>query len=240
MKRILFLIVASIAIVSCSEDENNNSVNSELPKLKKTIKVYPNNLISTTEYFYSGGNLSEVVTHMSNSDNNYKYEYIYDEGVVTIEKKYINNQYISGSDRTFNYDNDKLSYTLVNEDGILTKNEYTYDNSGRLSIKKQYDNGNLSETSNYVLYENGNVNKVIKDEGEYILTYTYDDNKNPVFYSYSGVYFPEISKNNTLTRVSNDGFDNLSYTYEYNESGLPIKCTEVSNTSTSVTTYEYY
>lgn len=161
--------------------------------------------------------------------------------------------YSQNHNEYFYWENGKITRSEEFEDGTKTSfKEYDYDTAGNVAGVAKYDlqdNGSykLNLIFIYLYWEDGNIYKQLtyipareNDEESLISTQTYEDyldkpNLFPVM-----EIIPTISTQKNLPgsyRLEEDGSDLFySFSYEYNEEGLPVKRT----TSSEVTFYEYY
>jgi hypothetical protein len=130
-----------------------------------------------------------------------------------------------------------IEYWLINENGLLkrwNKRTFEYDNQYiTKTITENFDDSNHYYT--LFLHKNQNVIavKVIDFRSQEVVeetTYEYDNNPNPFLNKFPEYYGLPISssKNNvvfqkTSYKNSNKTDTELSFHYDYNKSGLPIK-----------------
>lgn len=156
------------------------------------------------------------------------------------------------SDFTYTDTTTHRSWLAVYTDGQLqvdtgepnARETYRYDDQGRVVYLLQEGiirfGSETSQSFEYV-YENGNVVKVITRDGfnqiEFTTHYEYDDKINP-YYKKSTILGPVVngSKNNVISSRINDNTPQRKE-YTYNDQGLPLTQTYVSQGA--VLRYEY-
>lgn len=233
MKKLILLLSVFILFSACSSDDSSGSGSENLQnKLKKVI-----NNEEVTTFFYSNNQISYTISvNISNGDE-YKREYVYENGKLTRIKKYTNNVYQSNSDLFIVYNGQNIITSSSTEDNILFSHQYTYNNLNQMITDAQYDNGVYNSQENFTYSSNGNIQTRSHSAFSGTYTYTYDNKENPLYYAYPESYSKilAISKNNEIT----DG--TFTFEYVYNSNDLPTqKTTKLSGTVFGVENFEYY
>ena len=147
MKKFFIALMASVALVSCSKDDNNNTGIQEGAFPKKITNTYPNsNRSSVTTYNIQNGKLLSVTAIQ------------YENGVQTGTANIIRVEYEGNLIK-------QVKYGEPSTEGYAIK-DYTYDGQGRM-IKEtrvephRTDNGGDSYTKEY-RYEGGQLTKIIR------------------------------------------------------------------------------
>ncbi|WP_158552507.1 hypothetical protein [Spirosoma telluris] len=123
---------------------------------------------------------------------------------------------------------------------------YAFDGSGRLiSYSDRSNNTSDINVYNYTYSDDNITNEQAGlsagHGGVYNYIYTYDDKVNPFYDLWDPQVNPRLqfSRNNT-TSISVQGQATITYTYEYNQQGLPTKRTGTQNgIQISVLTFTY-
>ena len=147
MKKFFIALMASVALVSCSKDDNNDTGIQEGAFPKKITNTYPNsNRSSVTTYNIQNGKLLSVTAIQ------------YENGVQTGTANIIRVEYEGNLIK-------QVKYGEPSTEGYAIK-DYTYDGQGRM-IKEtrvephRTDNGGDSYTQEY-RYEGGQLTKIIR------------------------------------------------------------------------------
>lgn len=235
MKKNLLLLFLSIAIFSCSSnDEDSNLITDLTGKLKSTQKDGEERIYNYNNY----GFITEITT---NKQDNFNMKYTY-EGNKIVSMLGISNGL--GIGENYIYSGNLISQSVSLGDYFQRSNDFFYDSSGFLVKTIRYTkegNAPRKETSiEEYTYVNGNLVSetiTITGTGEIFLSnYEYDDKKNPIYASFPDAFNKIIiaSKNNII-KLTNENDGVKFYQYEYNDLGFPIK--SVSNGE--VETYQY-
>ena len=117
---------------------------------------------------------------------------------------------------------------------------YYLNNDGKI-IKSEQENDGDTKTIEYTYDKNGNLIK--ETIGLDIKEYEYDNKKSPYTYDNTPKWWMQTigfdTKNNVI-KITKNGKVVSEYTYEYNNSGYPTKCTEYSNgKKVKTSTYKY-
>ena len=147
MKKFFIALMASVALVSCGKDDNNDTGIQEGAFPKKITNTYPNsNRSSVTTYNIQNGKLLSVTITE------------YENGVQTGTANIIRVEYEGNLIK-------QVKYGEPSTEGYAIK-DYTYDGQGRM-IKEtrvephRTDNGGDSYTKEY-RYEGGQLTKIIR------------------------------------------------------------------------------
>lgn len=233
MKKLFLLLSYLILFSACSSDDS--SINGSQTSENKLKKVTTNEEVTT--FFYSNNQISYTITNEISTGDEYKEEYIYENGVISKIKRYTNNVYQSNSDTFYAYSNGKISTSSSNEDDILFSHQYTYNSLNQMTKDAQYDDGVYNSEETFTYFSDGNIQSHSHSAFSGIYNFTYDNKINPLYYAYPEYYSKilAISKNNETT----DG--TFTFEYVYNSDNLPIqKTTKLSGTVFSVENFEYY
>lgn len=235
---ILFIIVASFGIFSCSKSDD--AVLQETSILP--IKVIDIDRYGSSESLisYNGKKINEVNSiYYSNSNDiiNSKTRYSYNEDLITKKEVFEINLLKASDDYT--YENSKLTMLLHKDygfnqmPGLITKKEYTHNQDGTILLEN-YDidifTGIETKTdiSTIHTFENGNIIKKISNSSYYnyynpntpiyfrsTSNYEYDDKINP-FKNVIGLDKININfaSQNNITKISSfyeTSSDNITY-----------------------------
>ena len=238
MKKLIYIILASSLLISCSSNSSNNDANNT-GLLIKSMKLNNDN---PTLYNYYGSKLSNIL-YFDGSTSTFTYS-----GDLIIKEQ---NNGTNGSNYvyTYNYLNDVLNSSTSNIFAAPSTNynyvhTYTYNSDGSLTatVTGTYSNSGNTQSSNskHILYfSQGNCVKIENYNSSNILTgsstYTYDTKNNP-YKNVTGYYslhaFNGFSINNQITETHKNaqGVTDVIYqtSYQYNSQNFPI-----SNTTTS-------
>lgn len=229
MKNILKFLALSILFISCSSDDNSGGGQNPEPQSIRLKKItYSDG--STTNFIYNNNILSEVIGVSQNQ--NLKREFIYENNKLVRLKKYVNNVYQSNEDLFFQYTNSNITTSSGYESNILFSHQYQYNTLSQMTEDAQYDDSSYCCTNFYTYNSNGNISLISNSENSFTTTFSYDDKKNPLYYTYPEAYskIKEISKNNIISESS------ITYNYEYNSDNFPLK---KKLGTTDVEIYEY-
>ncbi len=262
MKFVLKILILSIVLSGCTDDNNpfNYSSKPKLLLLKKEISENEN-YITTKEYIYSDNKLITVnyeTSSKSSNSNSYsktEYEYIseneyfkYEFWDNTLKRKY---RYFKPNSNTIRREKldpltDELkSYYLMDIDNSCGGTKmYYYDNNNVLTYRVEKDFYGSNCSFNELSYDSdGNF------KGKYQLVY--DNMKDSFSTLYSSNFWRNNSKliHNVIEFTSWDENNILKFseksTFEYNKEGYPTfeeRIYKGSDGTTSVNTiyYEYY
>jgi hypothetical protein len=246
MKKLIYTILASSFLLSCSTDssneDSNNSSNSGI--VPKTISE-GNYLIT---YTYNGNkavgyttNTGDYGTATYNGDNIINWsDFSTNNESYIVNSTYSNNVLISQSINT-NYTNPPYTENctfIYNSDGSVTVNITKTTSTGIISQFKNiyfYTSGNLIKKEQYYV-----VNSIMTLS--YITNYTYD-NKNNVYKNITGINLLKGDSaigggdNNVTGYERTDATGNIvetqQVTYTYNSQNYPLSRTE-TNTSYTI------
>ena len=258
MKSILKLAVIALAVLvsSCGKSDDNatktvtdGTVNivggKHFPK--KQIFLKGSEKEETTYEVVNGKITKEIIS--SNSED-YVLTYVYEgnllkkkvdeKGVIEDEYFYSNGKLIKKNNlkETFEYEYDTegrlvkvISYIPYNPQKHITKIEYISNSI----IKETESNGNV------ITYTVSNGNLMKSEERKGILTYEYDNKynwkHNDFFKTIEPDYFLDFDySRNNMIKYSYNGYEESTYSIEYNSAGYPIKITSSEGT---VIQYEY-
>lgn len=271
MKNLKFLhILFFVALIfSCSSSENSSGdeVSETTEKLlKKYSKEINGQIVNSLELVYDGNKVVEVLLPLNN-----RITYTYENDLLVLEQdfdySFSNQQYdIFDDQTTFQYENgvlvsDKEVYDL--ETGDHNKHKYTLSPNGKIVQYDYFHDGDINSwppgggsriftfnQENVVSESQTNVN----EDEMFRIERTFDDKKNPLLNSniqskrqFWALFLSPMSDNNMINRNSfdenNELYSSLTYSYEYNDDGYPIKRMEFDNlTNQLVETilFEYY
>ncbi|WP_339889764.1 hypothetical protein [uncultured Flavobacterium sp.] len=232
MKKIITILIVSILFFSCSSDDSSDNSNNTEPQTIKLKKItYSDG--STLNFSYSNNILSQTVGVSQNET--FKREFVYENDKLVRIKNYVNNLYLNNEDIVYQYIGNNISSSLGYEGNILFSHQFSYNNSNQMIEDSQSDNSVYCCSNYYTYNSNGNILIKSNSDNNFTTNYTYDDKKNPLFYSFPEAYskIKEISKNNIIS-------EDFNYSYTYNSSDFPITKNQLSSgLSVLVETYEY-
>lgn len=189
---------------------------------------------SVTTFTYGSGTVVEMkIDYTGSSSYGFKYSYGFkDETHTTLLDTEIS-MYKGTSDYSY-FSSTKFSRPTPN---IINALEKRADSNDKTLFVYDLSNGNITGSSVYTGINSSNPNGQLNNTSVYS---NYDTKKAPYTSLPMIYYFPTF-----LASVNNIGKGEFSgntvtYTYEYNEDGYPVKKTEKSsNGITRVTTFEY-
>jgi hypothetical protein len=187
MKKILCLLIVAIGLFwSCIPNPEENPdpevfVNTNV-LLTKTIAVFNNGNVITTNYTYDGNKLVSIIDNNVSDPRNEYYTYTGDL-ITKIESKAIDGTIVETEVFSYNSDN-KLTSEVVSNliDNNGDKYNYVYSTDGTISVTQFIGNAttqtqlNSTET---ITFADGEVATIISSSGNN-LTYTYDSKNNPL------------------------------------------------------------
>lgn len=252
-KTILTLVILSLAVISCSKDEDTEYIAKENRILKeisnKTTKTFSYNdanqltkiieigeidsfgtTQSVTNFTYdSSGKIDYKIIDYTGANSfsfHYNYQYLGEElSSLVVNKKVGNGSYSFFSQNVFNY----------SEPNKIIQTETRFDSEfNEITTKSilNFANNNLIDVAVYTNVTDANPNGQLNTTGLYS---NYDTKKSP----YDGLplklNFPYSSQNNVGKYDSLN--TSITYVYEYNKDGYPTKKT--SSFDSSVITYTY-
>jgi hypothetical protein len=245
MKKLIYTILASSFLLSCSSDSANDNSNnpSSTGMLVKTITSDG----VTTTINYNGNKV--INASSTNGQNN---TYTYNGNLLTQAEG-------SGSlfnfTQTYSYSNNLMvsDNLIFNPDGESYNRTYTHNSDGSITENLTITNPGIDDVSyiNKLYYLQGNL---IKEEEFRInpdnptptltstTTYTYD-NKNTPYKSVTGfLAIIPYTKNNVISEIkknsSNIVTESIQYSYQYNSNDYPLDCIRVRtpySTSSGIT-----
>lgn len=246
MKKFFLLIVIAF-VTSCSKNDDNPSVNSNLILLKKSILYQSPGNIFTMNYIYNGNKIVSKTTSNYSNTNTQKNTFFYTDNLIT--KIESGDSYLAlAVVEFFTYDNaQRLNQKITLQyDGsqIGFKEEYQYNTDGNIIYSKYKGDLNSQtqflETGKFFL---GNNNELIKieqylNDGIQTFTFLYDT-KNSIFKNVLNLNKISFGVNNfntiSLTKVFNNNVLRVdSNQYTYNSSYFPITNT-ISTTFNNLT-----
>ena len=132
------------------------------------------------------------------------------------------------------YDEYTVAVLKVNAENLLIEdnNEHGFD-------AYHYTDGNMTKVTGFNTDFDG-------ERSDFVFEFEYDDKPSPfasgstpdwVIQHFFGVFY--IKNNIIKARSAQFGGQEISYEYEYNKDGFPIKQTFISENSTATTTYSY-
>jgi hypothetical protein len=239
MKKILALLCVFVFIISsCSGDAETPVVTPTPPEntnilVKKIIRKDENdNIISISDYSYSGNKLLKITTNA-----NY-WNYTYVGNLISKIEMYNSSDVLVGSDEYFYNSSGNLS-TLVYKTYLSStafKEEFVYNNDG--TVTKNAFSGNLvSQTTPY--YPVGFYNKLYFQNSELLKQEDYDNNtlagtgnfiydgkNNPTrnILGFDKIFFAFDASGNfqNLLHINKDGGNHYSNEYTYDSNNFPI------------------
>jgi hypothetical protein len=250
--KLLFFLIVTTIIFSCSKDDNTDQViliqsiyrmydtlvysysNGKVVKKQDIMKNYPDAFSYT--YFYTSGRMDSLMR----SDGRTFVYYYSNDTLVRIQSR--------GSDWTtilFKYDanyhvtEQHISYFMSGSHGESYFVDYLYHfkyRNGNIDTCVEY--GKPSSTSEFIPYDT--------------ITYTYDNKKNPltiktdpdiVFIPYAiPKDFRYYNENNLLVEKHSNPYSSdfeVTYQYTYNENDYPVSRTVTNYYGTSSEYYNY-
>ncbi|RPD96184.1 hypothetical protein EGM88_10475 [Aureibaculum marinum] len=243
---ILTIIISVLILTNCTSSDSD--INDKTPK-----KYY--RLVKETEY-NSDGTIEDILTYSYN-ENGYLIKAVEQSGndILVSNLNYIDNKISSivytGNQRIdFIYENNIISSYTSNLDGDNLVYKFTYNDNNQIINKLAFNEGKLSNERKFKYYSNGNLAQEIfeyNDGYTFQEDFEYDNKKNPHYLSYplGLITIEPISENNVIkkTRVSSYPTNNksiITFEYEYNDKGYPIKMIEyVDGDVENTTEYEY-
>jgi hypothetical protein len=240
MKKILFLFIAAVTF-GCTNDDNS-SVNPETgtgTKLSK-ISYQSESMAGYSSYFYDKDKLSDIIETNINHELSYRHEMVYDGDNLVKIKHYRDGKYLNDQDTDYTYSNGRITEAFTRTTDFSYKTEYKYNSKGELLSQSRIIGNGSPETTTYTYDNNGNIKTVSSNSFDTVYEYSYDNKVNPEYYAYPKAIavINGLSKNNTLSRKSSYEFNNFTYSYTYNEAGLPIERKTLSGFSETAV-YEY-
>src|SRR5690606_7069032 len=193
MKKIFFLLTASLITLGCNSDDDTQS-NNEAENPVQTENVLLKKLTNTALMDSDGSTETYVVEFEYNSENKLSKiirqdgytEFEYQNGKIANYTNYSEGG--NNSSGELIYEGDKLTHTIANDSGYIFRIDYIYSNDGKLQKTKQCSGTEpCPDTNSYTEYtfQNDNITQEIRSSayfGEPWLTtysYTFDDKKNP-------------------------------------------------------------
>lgn len=242
MKKILFLVLVSCFLNSCSSDSGTPSTSdTDNILIRKIISTSPSGMGSSntyaTTYTYNG---KKLVT--ANSNNDAVFQYYYTGDLITSIKFYFRGALQATT--TFQYDGSNrlilwTEYVGAPETRINREREFHHNTDGTITVDGRIFDSSENEfspinTEKYFLNSNDEVERVeiLSPNGTQVIQYTYDDKHN-LFKNVIG--FKEINKlfvegnDANIISIIFSGYDpgnnNESAevrTYTYNTEDFPI------------------
>lgn len=247
MKKFVILFVLLPLLYSCSSDEATSVETEQLTNngfLLKRVDVISPFLGTGSLYSYNGNKLDKIGTEPD------FIKYIYTGSLISQKEYYQNSVLVYKDFFSYNAQDKLIEHKVINyEENIGSRFVYSYNSDNSCNI--QLFSGDLTIQNNLnqdfnrkLFFENGWVtkterNQMINGNLETLTTaYTYDDKKNPYYYSVLGynklVFYDTgyyISPNNLIsytysaTNTSIVDIDVIEYTY--NSYDFPITRTIV-------------
>jgi len=225
MKRILTLLIITLAVICVQSCKKNDPVSINTGKIYLLKTIRQDGKISTVLEYDNKNRLIEL-TYSSGYD--FKYTYDSNDRLVQSKEYFGENDPILHLTENFTYSSNKITVTTIsNTSGSVSK--VFYDQSNGRITKLYFE---VNPTSFEYEYDNkGNIVKVVpKNAGpnnsNEILVYKYDDNKSPFsmikglnlnFYlTFSGGH-PGYGVVNNILTLENYYENN----YKYNADGFP-------------------
>jgi len=245
MKKLIYTILASSFILSCSTNSSNDNANNPL-STGMLVKTWTSSSGSVTTSTTLNYNVNKLVNSFNSDGTTYTFTY---NGDLIIKNENVNGFDIS------NYSNNLLVSSASNWNSNNTSSTYnstyTYNSDGSITEIRTgtstYSGNTTSSSNKYIrFYSQGNCVK--KDEyssinGVMTLTgsilFTFDD-KNSPFKNITGFYTWQNSQGYSVNNAISETFKNASgvitntfqRTYQYNSQNYPIS---LIGTSTSYT-----
>lgn len=256
MKKInlLFILVFSITIISCSNDNDDiatiNAPSNSIKKVSETTYIAGSVSNLSADFNYENGVLKSI------SDANHKIEISYNGTKISNTIIYTNN--LVSNTYSFNY-NGTLLETILNTSNNFERTFYNYTNGVMSSEMNQSLINSNWETfySNNFIFFNGNIiekNNFFQGDPPYKTTYEHDTKLNPMHYmnpsvreiiSLESCNFKNLNNEIKSYRYSTSTSTTpiLDFTYQiiYNTQNLPISIKKytTNNTLVSEATFEY-
>jgi hypothetical protein len=253
MKKIIFLTILTVGIVSYSNSKIISQAKSyptkETKVIRKIVKEYSHGVLQNEEiitYSYENNLVSKIVTTLANGDTienvgvkfeNGKLKEMHSELSPAINGKKM------ATTKIFNYTDDLITSIESNSNGIKSLQHFYYNNLKQVEREIYLRDGNKEREGKYEYFSNGNIAK--KDfsssmNNSHSDRYnSYDDKNNPfelIFpLAYLKIYV--LAQNNVLS--CSIGTTRYSYKYEYNSNNYPVKITQRFGAEKSSTTIEY-
>lgn len=222
MKSNLILLLLVIVIFSCSNSESNENENQ--PKLIMVTELITQNgeltdfgPESNVTYQYNSNNFVSVLT----ASGSYIKEFTYNSNNQVISETYNNENGVSYT-INYMYENGLITMETYEDDSYI---EFVYTNNLVSQMLFNYPNNPQNNSSISLTYDaNANIKTLIDDAtSEIFESYDYDNMINPF-----SLLFP--SSYNKIKRISNN---NMTYredcnritVYDYNNQNLPMSST---------------
>ncbi|WP_035337287.1 hypothetical protein [Dokdonia sp. PRO95] len=256
MKKLLFLVLISLAFVACSSDDSptilEEETNASLKLYKRTNSYYDGVLSSTQEVFYNSENKIESVTLNEVDYLNRTFTVNYTNGNVSGITSYTDVINPNGIDETINYND----ITLTNNTIILIS-----DASDR-TLEIEFSNGYVNSTKFYptsmpsslfeqIFTRNSNNQLISNTTGFDSFEYSdFDADKqldpygSVMEYEHSTffmIFGLEVSRDNPLTATYNgNNGETYSNFLEYDEQGYVTKVSyDSSNSNSNYSEHQY-
>ncbi|WP_303319165.1 hypothetical protein Q4Q34_16420 [Flavivirga abyssicola] len=226
-KLLIFGLCISLFACSSESTDTPDEPTNDSTLLKKTIETYDDEVI-TTNYTYDGNKLISVI-----SDDGYKFEYIYENGILVRVNSYVDGELDGYTTISYNQNEKIANYILHIINDITEKYVFTF-NSDNTVTESRYI-GDLNSQTNFqntTTYSYTGENITNLTNTGYELSYQYD-NKNGIYKNIHAIEVLNLlsidfgalngNTNNPTSIIDNNNGNIASETfgYTYNESDYP-------------------
>lgn len=232
-KILTVVMIALVAITSCTPDDNNNSsgaTGGTLPS--KIVSTYSGGQVSTSTFTYSGNKIVEEKILPAEDISNRKYTYTGDN--ITKIEEFAGPTFDAFGGKVLTYENGKVKtvtdIAVAGYNGDLTKLTYAYNADGTITTTSSSINQTTGvETANgrqmRYTYDNGLLTKTESISGGVVgqvTNYTNDSGKNPAFKNVLG-FDQTLAEGNLRLSTTYVGSSNpgQTFTYTYNAANYP-------------------
>lgn len=259
--KLLFGLLISAIILSCSSDDSGEIGEQLNPKLpKKIISTYntPNSPVYSYEFSYNSNNTIREIIHKEDGESDWVWKFYY-ENDIPVKSELIYGAIINV---VYEYENEQLMYERYSNSNF--PDDY-------VNFRYFYTNGKLDyagfvNTGVFFYYDfDSNGNKTKQEDSNGVTLYTYDNKKNP-FINLSSKMNPIFicnqiaeelgvhargeltlflnSNPNNITIINRNNYF-ITFEYEYDNEDYPIKLTRAieassGNNYNQIYTFEYY
>ncbi|MDE6520624.1 MAG: hypothetical protein K2K91_09280 [Ruminococcus sp.] len=240
MKRLIFVLLCAVCLVSCNKSTENVSVVERTADVPENA-VYKQTVTASRDDDKETGAFQKVLNYYDEHDNmilSQRYILTEPEQAMRAEEyEYENGLLVSYSghgnttEYEYNSDNNISTEILYIDDEIYKRADYTYEN-GRLSYIQHYDSDGEKECVS--VYEYDEQDRVIR------IQKSYDDSESEFMNSWKSYNYDE--NGNISQEASGDKYNSFVYTYTYDENNRIIsgKGYNKSNSGLNINyTYEY-
>ncbi|SCY30084.1 hypothetical protein SAMN05192588_2136 [Nonlabens sp. Hel1_33_55] len=249
MKKLIAFLSIPILILSCTSDDGDQVV-PQSDKLLRTISFSGSSSYSLT-FFY---NLDKTIDRIQSSGtgDDFIKQFFYQNGNIDRAEFQDINGVSNGTVERFIYENGELVGREDYFNNTTLDEKYEYEFSNGVVGEIRYFGFNETSFSRRILLEyNANqnltaqtINNVNNSNSDVVVTYSYDDKKNPLnnfepnivliddFKSFQNNITSEVSRNPS----NNNNVSTSNFAYTYDSDGYATSRTDGSETMT----YSYY